>query len=326
MGKRMAATGLKEQISVWREALGSYDLAVLYGGISAERAVSLRSGQAIVKALKNEGLNVAGYDVASLEDVVAVARKHRLVFLALHGRWGEDGQIQAILKSLGVIFTGSGMPASALAMDKIRTKYVWHGAGLPSPAFFRLSAVDLDVIDWSLMPLPAMVKASHEGSSIGLYKAMSVDELKQSVTKALALDDEVLIEQWVEGREFTFSILGRAVLPAIELQTNHDFYDYDAKYVTGDTQYLCPVDLPEVELIKLNALVLQAFDVLGAKSLGRIDLIVDANNQPWLIELNTLPGMTDMSLVPKAAREYGLSYGELCIAILGYALDETRLA
>ncbi|AHF00557.1 D-alanine--D-alanine ligase [Thiomicrospira aerophila AL3] len=322
----MATKYIIQQLLRWRERLEKESIAVLYGGVSAEREVSLRSGQSIVKALTEEGLNVTGYDVRSLNDLVDVAANHCLVFLALHGRWGEDGQVQAVLQSLGVVFTGSGMAASALAMDKIRTKYVWQGAGLPTPAFYRVNKASLTTLLWSNMPLPAMVKASHEGSSIGLFKVNTLDELKWAVEQALQLDDEVLVEQWVSGREFTFAILASEVLPAIELKTQHDFYDYDAKYVSGDTEYLCPVSLMQSELASMNELVLKAFDVLGAQGIGRIDIMLDEIGQPWLIELNTLPGMTDMSLVPKAAKHYGLSYGELCIAILGQAVDASPLA
>lgn len=326
MGKRMATTELKLKLEQWRAVLQAQSVAVIYGGVSAERDISKRSGQAVIAALMDEGLNVTGYDVQTLNELIQISAKHKVVFLALHGRWGEDGQVQAILQSLGVIFTGSGMAASALAMDKIRTKYVWQGAGLPTPFFKHLTAHNLDKLDWSAIPLPAMVKASHEGSSIGLFKVNSIDELKTGVQQALNLDTEVLVEQWVSGREFTFAILGGEVLPAIELKTQHDFYDFNAKYISSDTQYLCPVSLDEAVLSRLNDLVLEAFNVLGAQGIGRIDLMLDDKDQPWLIELNTLPGMTNMSLVPKAAKEYGLSYGELCIAILGQALDASNMA
>jgi D-alanine-D-alanine ligase len=322
----MAVDIMHSQIEAWRELLAGESIAVIYGGVSAEREISLRSGQAVLNALKHEGLSVAGYDVQTLDDLVHIAQNHTLVFMALHGRWGEDGQVQAVLQSLGVPFTGSGMAASALAMDKIRTKYVWQGAGLPTPHFQHISAKNLDDVDWLSIPLPAMVKASHEGSSIGLFKVNNLDELQSGVYKALTHDHEVLVEQWIAGREFTFAILGDTVLPAIELRTQHDFYDYDAKYVSGDTQYLCPADLKASQLVAFNALALRAFNILGASGIGRIDLMLDETQQPWLIELNTLPGMTDMSLVPKAAEVFGLSYGELCVAILGQALDAADLA
>ncbi len=326
MGERMAATELKMKLKQWRAALQEQAIAVVYGGVSAERDISIRSGQAVTAALMDEGFDVTGYDVQTLNDLIQIATKHKVVFLALHGRWGEDGQVQAVLQSLGVVFTGSGMAASALAMDKIRTKYVWQGAGLPTPFFEHITAHRLDRLDWSAIPLPAMVKASHEGSSIGLFKVNSIDELKTSVQQALELDAEVLVEQWVSGREFTVAILGADVLPAIELKTQHAFYDFNAKYVTGDTQYLCPVTLDATVLTGLNKLVLQAFHILGAQGIGRMDVMLDEKGQPWLIELNTLPGMTNMSLVPKAAKAYGLSYGELCIAILGQALDAANMA
>ncbi|WP_093448940.1 D-alanine--D-alanine ligase [Thiomicrospira sp. ALE5] len=322
----MAAANLNQRVASWRTKLQAQSIAVIYGGTSAERNISLKSGQAVVNAMLCEGLDAVGYDVSCLDDVVKAAKQHSLVFLALHGRWGEDGQVQAILQSLGVPFTGSHMAASALAMDKVRTKYVWQGAGLPTPQFYRICAADLAQIDWSAMPIPAMVKASHEGSSIGLFKVDSMQQLQSAVTEALSFDTEVLVEQWVSGREFTFSILGDQVLPAIELKTQHDFYDFEAKYVTGDTQYICPVNLSTELNARLAHLVWQAFEILGAKGVGRIDLMLDESGQPWLIELNTLPGMTDMSLVPKAAKQYGLSYGELCIAIAGLALDDSALA
>lgn len=322
----MAVVLINSQLDAWRTRLADESIAVIYGGVSAEREISLRSGQAVLSALVHEGLPVTGYDVKTLDDLVCVAQNHTLVFMALHGRWGEDGQVQAVLQSLGIPFTGSDMAASALAMDKIRTKYVWQGAGLPTPYFQHISAKNLADVDWHSIPLPAMVKASHEGSSIGLFKVNTLDELQSGVHQALKHDPEVLVEQWVAGREFTFALLGDTVLPAIELRTQHDFYDYDAKYVSGDTQYLCPTDLTKSQLDTLNTLVLRAFNILGASGIGRIDLMLDESNQPWLIELNTLPGMTDMSLVPKAAKVFGLSYGELCVAILGQALDAADLA
>ncbi len=291
-------------------------VAVLMGGKSAEREVSLKSGQAVTVALQSQGIDATGLDVKSLEDIQAVAQHYDRAFIALHGRWGEDGVVQAILEDLGVPYTGSGMAASAVAMDKLRTKWMWLGAGLPTPKFVWVSEREpLDIESFSIS-FPVIVKPSHEGSSIGMRKVINKTELVEAVAFAQQYDSEILIEQWITGREYTVGVLSNKTLPLIELETTHDFYDFAAKYQSNETQYICPCELDSVTRQKIESLVLQAFHIVGAKGWGRVDLMLDEAGQPWLIELNTVPGMTDHSLVPMAAKVAGLTFEQLVVEIL----------
>jgi len=291
-------------------------VAVLMGGKSAEREVSLKSGQAVTIALQSQGVDATALDVKTLEDIQTVSQNYDRAFIALHGRWGEDGVVQAILEDLGVPYTGSGMAASAVAMDKLRTKWLWLGAGLPTPKFIWVSdSLPLDIDSFSI-PFPVIVKPSHEGSSIGMRKVVNKAELVDAVAFAQQYDSEILIEQWITGREYTVGVLNNEPLPLIELKTTHDFYDFEAKYQSNDTQYICPCDLDSETQQKIKSLVLQAFNVIGAKGWGRVDLMLDECNQPWLIELNSIPGMTDHSLVPMAAKAAGLSFEKLVLEIL----------
>lgn len=291
-------------------------VAVLMGGKAAEREVSLKSGQAVTIALQSQGIDATALDVKSLEDIQSVAQDYDRAFIALHGRWGEDGVVQAILEDLGVPYTGSGMAASAVAMDKLRTKWMWLGAGLPTPKFIWVSDLLPLEIDSFSIPFPVIVKPSHEGSSIGMRKVINKAELVDAVAFAQQYDSEVLIEQWITGREYTVGVLNNRALPLIELKTTHDFYDFEAKYQSNDTQYICPCDLDSETQQNIQALVLKAFNVIGAKGWGRVDLMLDECNQPWLIELNSVPGMTDHSLVPMAAKAAGLSFEKLVLEIL----------
>ena len=295
-------------------------VAVLMGGKAAEREVSLRSGQAVTMALQSQGIDATALDVKRLEDIQMVAQNYDRVFIALHGRWGEDGVVQAILEDLGVPYTGSGMAASAVAMDKLRTKWMWLGAGLPTPKFIWVSdTLPLDIDSFSI-PFPVIVKPSHEGSSIGMRKVINKAELVDAVAFAQQYDSEILIEQWITGREYTVGVLNNEALPLIELKTTHDFYDFEAKYQSNDTQYICPCDLDVETQQKIKTLVLQAFNIIGAKGWGRVDLMLDEHNQPWLIELNSVPGMTDHSLVPMAAKAAGHSFEKLVFEILQTAI------
>jgi D-alanine-D-alanine ligase len=294
-------------------------VAVLMGGVAAEREVSLRSGQAVLNGLLAAGVDAKAYDVTCITQLVDIAQHHDHAFIALHGRWGEDGQVQAILQSLRLPFTGSGMAASALAMDKLRTKLLWSGAGLATPRFVYSSTshpIDLTALD---MRFPLMVKPSHEGSSIGMRKVDNPEDLLDAIREAQRFDTEVLIEEFIQGREFTVALLNGRTLPMIELKTSHDFYDFDAKYQANDTQYICPCALDEASQDAINQLVLAGFAVLGAQGWGRMDVMLDQQNQPWLIELNTVPGMTEKSLVPKAAKQAGLSFEQLVVEILSGA-------
>ena len=291
-------------------------VAVLMGGKAAEREVSLRSGQAVTDALIRQGIDATACDVHSIEQLTVIANTYDRAFIALHGRWGEDGTVQAILDDLNFPYTGSGMASSAIAMDKLRTKWLWQGAGLPTPQFLHVSSSRPFIAEAFSIPFPVIVKPSHEGSSIGMRKVNQLGDLQEAVDFAQQFDSEVLIEQWVTGSEYTVAVLNGEALPLIKLETTHDFYDFDAKYKSNDTQYICPCGLPTPLEQEIQSLTLQAFDVLGAKTWGRVDVMLDQQNRPWLIELNSVPGMTDHSLVPMAAAASGYSFEQLVVAIL----------
>ena len=291
-------------------------IAVLMGGTSAERPVSLRSGDAVFSALKSVGADVVVVDVQAHAISQLTELDFDVAFIALHGRGGEDGTIQGVLEWLDKPYTGSGVMASALAMDKWRTKMIWQAAGLPTPTAFLLE----DNSDWSglinALDLNAIVKPAREGSSIGMRRVHNADELKNSYEFACEYDGMVLAERWVEGREFTVAIVDGEALPVIQLKTSHEFYDYDAKYEANDTEYLLPSELSEIEERHLQQLALKAFDILGAQGWGRIDVMQDRSGDFWLLEANTSPGMTDHSLVPMAAKAHGLDFSALVLRLL----------
>lgn len=300
-------------------------VAVLMGGWSAERPISLQSGQAILDALLRKGVNAFGIDVTKetvLNDLTS--EKIDRVFIALHGKGGEDGVIQSILDVLELPYTGSGVAASALAMDKLRTKQLLQGAGLPTPAFIVMDESSDSESTVATLGLPLIVKPTLEGSSLGMARVESVDELKTAYENARGFAGEVLIEQWIAGAEYTVAILGEEALPIIRLKTSHAFYDYSAKYQSNDTEYLCPCGLSAEDESDFQTLALAAFSNVGAKGWGRVDLMCDANNKPWIIEINTVPGMTDHSLVPMAAKEFGLDFDSLVVAILQQTISQTN--
>lgn len=300
-------------------------VAVLMGGNSAEREVSLKSGHAVLSALQGVGVDAVGVDLYGDQgELDPIAQLQALpvdrVFNALHGPVGEDGVIQAVLMMMGIPFTGSGVLASSTGMDKLRCKQLWSGIGLPSPAHRMLNA-DMDwqsVVDE--LGLPLMVKPAHEGSSIGMSKVTSADQLEGAYRKAAAHDSSVFAECWVTGREYTIGILGQQALPVIRLETPRDFYDYEAKYVTDDTHYHFKTELTAVQTAQVQRLALQAFQAIGCEGWGRVDLMQDANGQFWLLEVNTIPGMTDHSLVPMAAAEAGMSFEQLVLKILATSM------
>ena len=301
-------------------------VAVFMGGDSAERAVSLKSGQAVLSALQSAGVDAFGIDVRGCLLKTVEAPEYDRVFIALHGRGGEDGTLQAILGQAGIPYTGSEVLASALAMDKLRTKYVFQGCGLPTPAFRAMtSAAEADEIIRTL-GTPLSVKAAHEGSSIGIFKVHNAEELAEAYRKAAEIDDLVLVEQWIEKPEFTVSLLQDKALPAIGLSTDHTFYDYDAKYLADDTRYRIPCGLAPDDEVRLQHLALDAFRVLGCRTWGRVDIMQDADGEFWLLEANTVPGMTDHSLVPMAAKAAGISFEELVVRILKDTLPEAANA
>ena len=294
-------------------------VAVLLGGKSAEREVSLNSGGMILKALRSRGVDAHAFDPAerNLEDLLK--QKFARAFIALHGRFGEDGTVQGVLEWLGVPYTGSGILASALAMDKLRTKLLWHAEGLPTPPYEVLrKESDLKAVAKRL-GTPLFVKPAAEGSSVGMSKVRSAAALDEAYALAVNYDPVVIAEKFIDGPELTVAIVGEEVLPIIRIETPREFYDYEAKYIADDTRYLIPSGLSERKERELQALCLKAFRALGCRGWGRVDLMLDRRGRPFLLEVNTAPGMTDHSLVPMAARAIGLSYEDLCMRILGDA-------
>jgi D-alanine-D-alanine ligase len=298
-------------------------VAVLLGGTAAERGISLISGTAVLEALQAAGVDAVGFDPA--ERAIAEISQFDRAFIVLHGRGGEDGTMQGLLELLKIPYTGSGVLASAIGMDKEKTKLVWLASGLPTPKYRKLTpGMDFDAVARDL-GLPLMVKPSHEGSSIGMCKVMKAEELPVGFANAAAYDSEVIAETWIGGsQEYTVVILGGEALPVIRMKTDRDFYDFEAKYQAHDTQYLCPCGLPPEKETELQALALKAFDAVGAKGWGRVDAMMDEQGRFWLLEVNTVPGMTDHSLVPMAARAHGLSFTDLVLEILSQTLEEVR--
>ncbi|MFO7992644.1 MAG: D-alanine--D-alanine ligase [Marinobacter sp.] len=301
------------------KALGR--VAVFMGGDSAEREVSLKSGHAVLSALLSAGVDAYPLDVQGCLLKTVEDPQFDRVFIALHGRGGEDGTIQAILSQAGIPYTGSELLASALAMDKLRTKYVFEGCGLPTPRFRAMASVDEADSILQALTLPLSVKPSREGSSIGIRKVANRQELVEAYGQAAVLDPLVLVEEWVEGPEFTVSLLQNQALPAIGLSTDHVFYDYDAKYLADDTRYQIPCGLDPDSELKLQHLALEAFRVLGCRTWGRVDIMQDRKGDFWLLEVNTVPGMTDHSLVPMSAKAAGISFEELVVRILTDTLE-----
>ncbi len=295
-------------------------VAVLMGGDSAEREVSLRSGAAVLAALQKGGVDAHGIDAGA--DVLRQLETGRFdrAFIILHGRGGEDGVIQGALERIGLPYTGSGVLGSALGMDKYRTKALWRGLGLPTPESVLI--VDEVALEAAAgLGYPLMIKPSREGSSIGMAKVEDAQQLRQAWETARRYDASVLAERWIVGREYTASILQGEALPLIRLETPHTFYDYEAKYHADTTRYHCPCGLPQAQEAELQALCLRAFEAVGADGWGRVDLMLDEQQQPWLIEVNTVPGMTDHSLVPMSARVAGIDFESLVLRILATSLQ-----
>jgi D-alanine-D-alanine ligase len=296
-------------------------VGVLYAGRSAEREVSIMSGTGVATALQSKGVDAHLFDTGARSLAELAAEKFDRVFIALHGRYGEDGSLQGALELLGIPYTGSGVMASAVGMDKITTKIVWLAAGVPTPRYAVLNAgSDLGAVAADL-GLPLIVKPPHEGSTIGITKVNAADELKAAYDTAAALDDSVLAEEFVTGREFTVAILGSGAtaraLPVVEIVAPEGNYDYQNKYFTDDTKYFCPAVLPEALSDEMRRIALQAYLALGCEGWGRVDVLLRERDQkPFLLEVNTSPGMTSHSLVPMAARAEGISYEDLCVEIL----------
>jgi D-alanine-D-alanine ligase len=294
-------------------------VAVLFGGRSAEREVSLKSGGMILRALQSRGVDAHAFDPQQRDLAALIAERFDRVFIALHGRYGEDGTLQGALELLGIPYTGSGVLASALAMDKWRTKLVWQAAGIPTPRYELLTAAsDLAAVA-ARLGLPLMIKPANEGSSIGMSKVRAAAAMEEAYALAANYDSVVLAEQFIEGIELTAGVLGGEALPLIKLETPRDFYDYAAKYLADDTRYIIPCGLAAEAEVALRRQVLGAFGALGCRGWGRVDLMLDAAGRPWFIEVNTSPGMTDHSLVPMAARHAGLSFEDLVLRMLELA-------
>ena len=290
-------------------------VGVLFGGKSAEREISMKSGTAVLAALKRSGVDAHAFDPAERNLGDLATERFDRVFIVLHGRYGEDGTIQGALDLMGIPYTGSGVLASSLCMDKWRTKLVWQAAGLPTADFLLLEPGFLPQAVVARLGLPLFVKPACEGSSIGVTKVKSVEDLAAAYVAAAKYDPLVLAERYVDGAEVQFAVVGDRVLPSVRVEPATEFYDCEAKYFRNDTRYHCP-GLPDGVEHALHALVRSAFSVLACRGWGRLDLILDAQGHPFLLEMNTIPGMTDHSLVPMSARAAGIGFDELCVEIL----------
>ncbi|EXF57858.1 D-alanine--D-alanine ligase family protein [Acinetobacter sp. 1294596] len=297
-------------------------VAVLLGGKSAEREVSLDSGRAVLEALIRSGVEAEAFDPQ--ERCVTELVNYDRAFIVLHGRGGEDGQIQGVLEWLNIPYTGTGVQGSAIGMDKIKTKQVWQGSELPT-APHRIVSKDADADEViASLGLPFIIKPVHEGSSIGMSKVEKPEDFAEALAKATEHDAVVMAEKWINGREFTIVLLNGQALPVIRLEPPKDvaFYDYEAKYNRNDVQYGIPCGLSEAEEKMLQELALRAFQAVGCKGWGRIDAMQDEQGNFWLLEVNTVPGMTSHSLVPKAAKAVGYDFDQLCVTILEQTLQD----
>ena len=296
-------------------------VGVLFGGRSAERDVSIMSGTGVLQALKSRGIDAHGFDPAERTLAELAAEHFDCVFIALHGRYGEDGSLQGALEQLGIPYTGSGVMASSVGMDKITTKIIWLSKGIPTPRYATVApGDDLDAIVQDL-GLPLIVKPPLEGSTIGITKVEAAEEFEAAVSLAAGFDETVLAEEFVTGREFTVAVLGSGksarALPIVEIVAPQGNYDYQNKYFTDDTQYHCPAKLDAALTAEIQKHAVDAYRALGCEGWGRVDVLVrERDMRPFLLEVNTSPGMTSHSLVPMAARAEGISYEELCVEIL----------
>ena len=297
-------------------------VAVLMGGRSAEREISLQTGAAILAALHRQ--DVDAWEIDAGETVVSdlVGAGFDRVFIALHGRGGEDGVIQGALETLNLPYTGSNVLGSALSMDKVKCKWIWQSQGLPTPEFKQICCVeDLETVTEEL-GLPLMIKPVHEGSSFGAAKVVAAEGLQEAWLNAVKYDGDVICERWIAGGDYTVGILNESALPAIKIETDRDFYDYQAKYLDDTTRYLCPCGLPQELEEEMAGLAQQAFDSIGAGGWGRVDILLDENHRPYLIDVNTVPGMTGHSLVPMAAQQAGIDFDNLVLRVLDTSMPE----
>lgn len=303
-------------------------VGVLFGGRSAERDVSLMSGNGVLKALKDRGIDAHAFDPGQRSMAELAAEKFDRVFIALHGRYGEDGTIQGVLEQLGIPYTGPGVMASAISMDKVMTKRVWLSFGLPTPRFVVLDAFTATPEELREVPdqlgLPLMLKAPHEGSTIGISKVEGYSDMQEGFKLCAKYDEVVLAEEFICGRELTVAVLGTGrtarALPIVEICAPQGNYDYEHKYFSNETQYLCPAPIDGADDVLTNhiqTLAVQAYNAIGCKGWGRVDFMLRASdNEPFLLEINSSPGMTSHSLVPMSAKTAGMNYEDLCVEIL----------
>ncbi len=318
-----------------RDPRGFGKVGVLLGGMSAEREISLMSGKGVLAALRTKGVDAHAFDPAERPLGDLATQGYARVFIALHGRFGEDGAIQGALELLGIPYTGSGVMASAVAMDKVFTKRIWENHGLQTPRYAVLDARSFNSAELRRVPdalgLPLIVKPPHEGSTIGISKVAGYSQMQEAYALAARFDDVVLAEEFIAGRELTVAIVeleGRLeALPIIEIVAPAGNYDYQNKYFTDDTRYLCPAPVAEELAARIRKTALEAFDAIGCEGWGRVDFMLrSSDSEPFLLEVNTSPGMTGHSLVPMAARAIGLSYEDLCVEVLASARLKTRRA
>lgn len=301
-------------------------IAVLSGGTSAEREVSLNSGAAVLAGLREGGVNAHLVDPKETDVTRLKEMGFAKVFIALHGRGGEDGTLQGLLDIIGLPYTGSGVMASAISMDKLRSKLLWQGAGLPVAPWVAMTRREFEQgLDASVteriaaLGLPVIVKPSREGSSVGMSKVDEAGDISSALALAFQHDEEVLIEKWLSGPEFTVAVLGEEILPSVRIQPAGVFYDYEAKYLSDETQYFCPGCEDDHQEAQMGILVRKAWEALGCSGWGRIDVMQDGDGQLYLLEANTSPGMTSHSLVPMAARQAGMTFSQLVVRILDLA-------
>lgn len=297
-------------------------VAVLLGGWSAEREVSLWSGKNVVEAMQRKGIDVTGVDVKDRDVLLGLgSHGYDRAFNIMHGTGGEDGTVQAVLDLLGLPYPGSGVLASALAMDKLRSKRIWKAEGLPTPDFMVLQTVGDARFAAERLGYPYIIKPAADGSSVGVSKVKAADQIEQAFAEALGPGRSVIAEQFIAGGEYTCAMLGTTPLPLIRIEPDGEFYDYHAKYISDNTKYHCPAGLDPALEKHCQDISARAFQLIGGRDWGRVDFMMDAQGKPWLLEINTLPGMTSHSLVPMAARAQGIDFDTLCWRLLETTLE-----
>jgi D-alanine-D-alanine ligase len=305
--------------------LKNLKIAVIYGGISSEREISIKSGKAVEKALKKLGIEHKQFDPINKDSFLngLVNYNPDIAFLALHGKGGEDGIIQGLLEFLGIPYTGSGVKASAVAMDKSLTKTILKSNKIPVPEGFILQDMN-DLKNLDNFDFPVVVKANSEGSSVGVFIVNNINEMKERVKDCFKLDNKVIVEQFINGRELTVSILNGKPLDIVEIKVEDGFYDYKNKYITGKTEYICPAEIDKKSYEKLQDIALKAYNLIECKGAARVDIILDKDFNPYVLEINTIPGLTEHSLLPKAAKSAGLSFEELILEMVRGVINEKK--